>query len=218
MGIGTKRGIELFKRCGALLEGHFRLTNGNDGTHYVAKDVLRDTDQEALEEICRGIAEDFKIMDVDTVVGPESGAVKYAEYVAKFLSVLTGRKIKAVRARKVPDGKKEFFIAEEDLPEIRHKDILVVEDVFTTGLSAARVVSFLRKHDIKSVKVGGVWNRGNVTAEDLGVGVFISQIAQSYPTFEPGDDCPGCQEEILYDLKFGHGKDLVGKHPLAQEN
>ncbi|MBT3356444.1 hypothetical protein HN784_01700 [bacterium] len=215
MGIGNERGIELFKRAGALKEGHFRLTNGNDGIHYVAKDLLRENDDDAMREICMGIAQDFANFKIDTVIGPESGAVKYAQYTAMFLSELTGRKVVAIRARKSNDGQKQFYIDEQDLRWVLCRDILIAEDIFTTGKSAAKVVDLSTACGGNVVGVGGVWNRGAVTAEDLGVEVFIAQINRQYPTFEPGEDCPGCRNKVLYDMQFGHGKSLVGTHPLA---
>jgi len=88
MGIETERGVELFTRAEALIEGHFRLQIGMDGIHYVAKDLLRINDDAAMQEICWGIANDFVSFKIDAVVGPARGAVKYAFYVALFLSEL----------------------------------------------------------------------------------------------------------------------------------
>lgn len=210
MGIGNKRGLELFTRAGALLDGHFRLQSGKDGINYVAKDLLRENDDEAMREICLGIADDFAGYNIETVVGPESGAVKYAEYVAEFLSKMTGKKVVAVRARKCDGGEKKFYFTEDDIQyHIHNRRVLIVEDVFTTGESAAKVVKLTEEHFGIVVAVGGVWNRGAVTAVDLGVVVFISQINQQYPTFEPGETCPGCCSKIPYDLKWGHGKNLI---------
>lgn len=217
MGIGNERGIELFRRAGALLKGHFRLQSGMDSLHYVAKDLLRENDDEAMREICRGIAEDFVTFAIDTVVGPESGAVKYAEYVAEYLSGMTGKKVVAVRARKKAGELKMFHIASEDLQYIKNKRVLVVEDVFTTGESARKVVDLVCFCDGIVAGVGGVWNRGGVTAKDLGVNFLICQINESFPSYEPGkESCPGCEQEIPYDLKWGHGKTLIGEHYLAK--
>ncbi len=214
--VGNVRGIELFKRAGALLFGHFRLQSGRDGVVYVAKDLLWQNDPEAMNEICLGIAKDFVLYNIEAVVGPESGAVEYARLVAENLTRLTVYDVISVRARKT--GDKQFYIAEEDVALIKDKRVLVIEDVFTTGESVSKVITLLRRIGCLVNWVGGVWNRGGVTAENLKVGVLISQIDKQYPTFEPGEEtCPGCKEKIPYDLKFGHGKNLVGHHPLAVE-
>jgi orotate phosphoribosyltransferase len=214
MSVGNQRGIELFKRAGALLFGHFRLQSGRDGVVYVAKDLLWQNDPEAMKEICLEIAKDFVLYNIEAVVGPESGAVEYAKLVAENLARLTSSNIVSVRARKTEN--KQFYIADEDLPLIKNKRVLVIEDVFTTGESVSKVIALLRKIGCLVNWVGGVWNRGGVTAKNLKVGVLISQIDKQYPTFEPGEEtCPGCKEKILYDLEFGHGKKLVGTHPLA---
>jgi len=89
-----------------------------------------------------------------------------------MLQELTGRKIVDVVAKKTNDGKKQFFIEWVDLFKVQGRKSLVVEDIFTTGQSAARVVNFLKENGSEVVGVGGVWNRGGVTAEDLGVNVF----------------------------------------------
>ncbi len=212
MGIRNKRGIKLFEESGALINGHFRLQGGRDSLCYVAKELLC---EQSMIEICNGIAEDFMPLTIDTVVGPENGAVKYAEYTTMHLARISKRPIAMVRARKVPDGKKLFYIADEDMQHIVNKKILVVEDVFTTGENAAKVIALIRSCNGIVIGVGGVWNRGNVTARDLGVDIFISQINEQYPSYEPGEPCPGCREKIPYNMEWGHGKNLVGKHPLA---
>lgn len=217
MSISNERGKALFRRAGAFKEGHFRLQSGKDGLHYIAKDLLWQNDDSAMLEICREIAEDFAKYEIETVVGPESGAVKYAHYVAHYLSKITDKKVVSVRAIKCGENGKQFRFDDQDLPNIYGKKILIVEDVFTTGESALKVVTLVFKYSGNVVGVGGVWNRGGVTAKDLGVEVFISQINEQFSTFEPGPEtCPGCRDEIPYDLNFGHGKDLVGKHPLAK--
>lgn len=152
------------------------------------------------------------------MVGPESGAVKYAQYVAFFLSEFlpTNKEVKAIRARKCDGPGKNFYLAAKDIQLINGKRTLVVEDVFTTGESAAKVVAMVRLHNANVFGVGGVWNRGGVTAKDLGVDVFISQINQQYPTFEQGEKtCPACCDKIPYNMTFGHAKKLIGENPLA---
>ncbi len=206
MGIGNKRGIELFEESGALLKGHFSLRNQRDALIYIAKDLLCKNNSKALEEICLGIAQDFVLYSIGTVVGLESGAVKYARLAAESLSRLTDAKVVSVSARKTVDGK--FYIDEKDPKHVKGKRVLVIEDVITTGKSVSEVIALLRSLDALVNWVGGVWNRGGVTAQKLKIGVLISQINEQYPTYQPGENCPGCKAKIPYDLKFGHGKHL----------
>ncbi|MFA5994233.1 MAG: phosphoribosyltransferase family protein [Parcubacteria group bacterium] len=214
MGIGNERGIALFEGAGALLHGHFRLQGGADSLYYVAKDLLWQNDEAAMEEICRGIAEDFASYNIEIIIGPENGAIKYAECTAKILSEITGRPVQFIRARKCQGGGKQFYIDLGDLRHVRGKRTLVVEDVFSTGESAAKVVALARTHHMYVVAVGGVWKRGKVTAADLGVKKFIVQIDQQYPTYTPGEECPACRLKIHYDMRWGHAKNLVND-PLA---
>ncbi|MEI7890965.1 MAG: phosphoribosyltransferase family protein [bacterium] len=217
MTIGNKRGMELFKRAGALLEGHFRLQSGKDGIHYIAKDLLWQNDYAAMGEICDSIATDFFPEDIDAVVGPESGAVKYAQFVAEALSLMDRQLVYAVKAKKCLIGEKKFFIEKDDLDLIVGKRVLIVEDVLTTGESVAKVVSLVSKLGGVVIGVGAVWNRGGVTARDLGVPLLISQITEQFPTFDPGITCPGCCAEIPYDLKWGHGKNIVYTEMILPE-
>jgi len=217
MGIGNERGIEIFKRAKALLKGHYRLNGGMDGLEYVAKGLIWENDPEGGREICQGISDDVidKEFEIDTIVGPWSGAIPYADCTAEILSRTMGKKITSVHALKCEDGK-NFYFREEDLVHISGKRILVIEDVFTSGGSCARTVVAIRHSGGIVVAVEGVWNRGGVSAEDIGVENFGAQITHNIPTFEPGEEtCRGCREKIPYDMNLGHGKTLVGKHPLA---
>ena len=66
--------VELFKERGALLEGHFRLTSGQHSNRYVqCARVLMYPD--LAEKLGQRIADKFRDLDPDLVVGPAIGGI-----------------------------------------------------------------------------------------------------------------------------------------------
>jgi len=222
MPIGNARGKQIFREAGALIKGHFRLNGGLDGLEYVAKgELLKPGNEKYFEEICRNIAEDLSPFRLETIVGPRSGAVPYAKRVAEILTEMTGKKVEAVYAEKAQDGSKNFFIRKEDEQHIYGERCGLVEDVATSKVngSGSRVVSAMRKSGGQVIVESVIWNRGEVTGDDVGVSNFISQINIPIPSYIPDPEgvgeCPGCREGQRYHGELGHGKNLPADHPLS---
>lgn len=97
-----------------------------------------------------------------------------------------------------------FIIKRGQEKFITGKNIFIVEDVLTTGNSVKKVVEAVEKLGGNIVGVGALCNRGNVTAEFLGVPVLKALMDVSLETF-PGDDCPLCKKQIPINTKVGHG-------------
>lgn len=124
--------LELFKKSGAYLEGHFLLTPGLHSKAYVEKFTVLQHPR-YCDALCEGIAEKFKDEKIDVVVGPAIGGILLAYSVARALGV---RGIFLERE----DGKlklrRGFAIGERER-------VLLVEDVVTTGSSVFEMLETL---------------------------------------------------------------------------
>jgi orotate phosphoribosyltransferase len=93
---------------------------------------------------------------------------------------------------------------------ITDQNVVVVEDVLTTGRSAKATVEAVKKIEGNVVMVAAVCNRGGVTAEMLGVPYLHSAVNVNFETFDP-DNCPLCKMLVPINTEFGHGKAFLEK-------
>ena len=128
----------LFRRSGALREGHFLLKSGRHSDRYLEKFlVLQDT--HATSELCafwaRAYRDDDGVASVDLVAGPTTGGV--------ILAFETGRQLgtRAIFAEEVRSAegavRREFRRGFEIANGER---VLLVDDILTTGGSLLAMI------------------------------------------------------------------------------
>ncbi len=141
--------LEIFRRTGALLEGHFLFASGRHGRQFLqAARVLQYPHH--TEALCRALAERFQGAGTELVVGPATGGIVLAYETARHLRCRA-----AFTEKDGPDAmalKRGFA-----LPEGTR--VLVVEDVTTTGGSIAKSVAHLRERGASIVGVGVLVDR-----------------------------------------------------------
>lgn len=122
---------ELFRRSGALREGHFQLKSGRHSSAYVEKFLVLQ-DPAATGELCAFWAAEHRGEDgrtaVDVVAGPTTGGVILAFETARQLGA------RGIFAEEVRGGdgamRREFRRGFRISPGER---VLLVDDIFTTG-------------------------------------------------------------------------------------
>ena len=174
--------VELFKERGALLEGHFRLTSGLHSNRYVqCARVLMYPD--LAEKLGQRIADKFRDLDPDLVVGPAIGGIVIAQEVWRALGV---RAIFSEREEGKMTLRRGFEIE-------KGERVLVVEDVVTTGGSTKEVINMVEGYGGVVVGVGSLVDRHS---GELDFGVpFHPLLKLDIETYAP-DDCPLCREGI----------------------
>ncbi len=169
----------VLKKTGALMEGHYLLSSGLHSPIYWEK--FRILEKPADTEIlCKLIASHFKNNKVDLVAGPTVGGIIIAYEVARQLGV---RGIYAERGREGRVFRRGFTITKGD-------NVLVVDDVLTTGSSIQEMLSVVNNTGGNVVGVGVLVNRASAPP-DFGV-PFFSCFKLAAPTFRP-EDCPLCK-------------------------
>ncbi len=129
---------ELFRRSGALREGHFLLKSGRHSDRYLEKFLVLQ-DAAATSELCGFWARRYRDEDgrpiVDLVAGPTTGGVILAFETARQLGT------RGIFAEEVtaPDGSKrrEFRRGFAIAPGER---VLLVDDILTTGGSLLAMI------------------------------------------------------------------------------
>ncbi len=77
--------LNIFKKTGALLTGHFLLTSGRHSDRYFqCAKVLQYP--EYTEMLCKMIADNFRNAEIDTVIAPAIGGLVVGQEVARQLN------------------------------------------------------------------------------------------------------------------------------------
>jgi orotate phosphoribosyltransferase len=174
--------LEIFKKTGALLHGHFLLTSGRHSDKYFqCAKVLQYP--EYTEQVCKIIADHFKDYEIDTVISPAMGGIIVGQEVARQLNK---KSIFAEREDKKLTLRRGFSIEPGE-------KILVCEDVVTTGGSVFEVIDILKEQGGEVVGVGFIVDRSNGKVE-FGY-PQKSTMKMEVISYTP-EECPLCKENI----------------------
>jgi len=168
-----------FRSCGALLEGHFKLSSGRHSGHYLqCARVLMNPARAArlAQAVVAGIPAHI-IEQIDTVVSPAMGGLIIGHEVGRAL------KRDAIFLER-PEG--VFHLRRGFALEPGAK-VLMVEDVVTTGLSSREAIAAVAKEGGEVIAECSLIDRSEGTA-DLGV-PFYPLAAFNFPTYAE-DDIP----------------------------
>lgn len=211
--LSEKDALQLLFDAGAVLtDSHFVYTSGKHGTAYVNKDAVYPHTQ-ITSSLCRAIAEQFVDDSVEAVIAPAVGGVILSQWVAYHLeritSCVTGREVFGVYAEKAESG--DTFIIKRGYDKfVAGKNVLVVEDVLTTGGSAKKVVEATRILGGNIVGLGVLCNRGGITANDLGVPALFSLTSVPLDAYDEAK-CPLCADDVPINTDVGKGKEYMAR-------
>ena len=142
--------IDVFKETGALLDGHFILTSGRHSSSYFqCARVLQHP--QYLTHFAEMIAEHFNKEKIDAVISPAIGGVVLGTEVGRILNIRT---IFAERKDGDMCIRRGFKIESGE-------NILIVEDVITTGGSVIEVMDQVINHKGVISGVGVMVDRSN---------------------------------------------------------
>lgn len=185
----------IFRDAGAYRDGHFKLKSGRHADRYVEKFAVLQWPAR-VTELCRLMSDRAwspgGVPAVDVVIGPTTGGVILAYEVARQLGVrgIFAEGVTAADGTTTRELRRGF--------EIRPGEkVLLVDDVVTTGASLAEMVPLIET-------AGGELLLAIVLVDRTGeLSSVTSPVSQqtyraealwslSLPTYEAGDDCPGC--------------------------
>lgn len=196
--------IQILKNLNAVItDDHFVYTSGKHGEVYINKDALYPHTAE-VSQVGKMFAEKYKDQDIDVVVGPALGGIILSTWIAYHLSQLKGKEVLGVYTEK-DVNKNQIFTRNYD-KLVAGKNVLVIEDLTTTGGSVKKVVDTVKQAGGTVVSVCVMVNRNpeEVNAEMMGapfdaLGVLL---AAAYDEAE----CPFCKEGRPVNTNVGHGR------------
>ena len=172
--------LDLFRKSGALLEGHFRLTSGLHSPGYLqCALVLQHPD--AAGQLAAAIAARARDLRPTVVLSPALGGIVIGQEVGRALGA---RAIFAERQDGSLTLRRGFMIGESDR-------VLVVEDVLTTGGSTRETMDVARAAGAVVVGACAIVDRsGGKQGLDV---PFRALLPMDVTTYAP-DACPLCQQ------------------------
>jgi orotate phosphoribosyltransferase len=196
--------ISILKKVQAVLtDGHFVYTSGKHGSVYVNKDAVYPHTKES-SQIGKLFAERFKDKNIDVVAAPALGGIILSQWTAYHLSKLKKKEVLGVYTEKTADNNQIFTRGYDKL--VKGKNVLVIEDLTTTGGSVRKVVDTVKATGGRIVGIGVMINRDpkNVTSEVVG-GPFVSLGILKAEAFDE-KKCPLCKKGIPININVGHGR------------
>ncbi len=171
--LSYKESLKILKETNALLEGHFILSSGLHSKQYVQCAKLLSHPKKA-ESICSSLRDKIKenFSKIDVVISPAVGGIVIGYEIARQLGA---EAIFAERVNKKMTLRRGFTISE-------NANVLIVEDVITTGKSAMECSNLVTENKAKLVGYACIIDRSNDNL--LIKEKIISQVKLNIETFE----------------------------------
>jgi orotate phosphoribosyltransferase len=174
--------LALFRRSGALLEGHFRLSSGLHSPAYLQCALVLQQPRDA-EAIGAALGAKVRAFGATAVLSPALGGIVIGQEVARALDV---RALFAERQDGTLTLRRGFALASEDR-------VLVVEDVVTTAGSTRETIAVARHHGATVVGACSIVDRSNGTH---GLELpYAALLPMNLPTYQESE-CPLCKQGV----------------------
>jgi orotate phosphoribosyltransferase len=196
--------VDILKKVGAVItDNHFVYTSGKHGSVYVNKDALYPHTKES-SKVGKLFAEKFKNKGIDVVAAPALGGIILSQWTAYHLSKLKGKEVLGVYTEKTSDKKMMFTRGYDKL--VKGKNVLVIEDLTTTGGSVKKVVDTVKAAGGKVVAVCVMVNRDPENVNSKLVGAPFSALGILKASAFNEAECELCKKNIPINTDVGHGR------------
>jgi len=164
--------LVLFRKTGALLDGHFVLRSGLHSREYFQCALLLQH-AEIAAKVCGWLADKLREFDCDTVISPALGGIIVGQEVARSL------------------GKRHIFVEKEEGKLVLRRGFkigngekfIVVEDVVTRGGRVQETIEIVRAHGGTVAAVGVIVDRSGKDKPNFG-SPFVSLVEMNMETFD----------------------------------
>src|SRR5213595_143223 len=164
--------LALFRKTGALLDGHFILRSGLHSREYFQCALLLQ-DTEIAAKVCGWLADKLREFDCDTVISPALGGIIVGQEVGRSL------------------GKRHIFVEKDEGKLVlrrgfqisRGEKFVVVEDVVTRGGRVQKTIKIVRGHKGMVSAIGVIVDRSGTQKPNFGC-PFVSLMEMNMETFE----------------------------------
>lgn len=199
--------LTILEKVGAIITGdHFVYTSGLHGAVYINKDALYPHTEET-SQVGMLFAKKAESLDIEIVVGPALGGIILSTWTAYHLSSLKHTEILGIYTEK-DENKNQVFTRNYD-KYVKDKNVLVIEDLTTTGGSVKKVVDAVRTAGGRVVTVIVMVNRSPKTVNGDTVGASFMALGELPVETWPEEKCPLCKNGVPINTTVGHGKKFL---------
>jgi orotate phosphoribosyltransferase len=206
--------LTILKKVHAVLtDDHFVYTSGKHGSVYINKDAVY-PHTESASAIGKLFADTFRTKNIQVVVAPAIGGTILSQWTAFHLSKITKREVLSAYTEK--DSGQHTSAAESNQvlrrgydAIVKGKQVLVIEDLTTTGISVKKVVDAVRAAGGSVVAVCVMVNRDPLHVTSESVGAPFSSLAVLEADAVEAKDCPLCKKGVPINTSVGHGKKFL---------
>lgn len=197
---------DILTQVGALyLNDHFVGTSGRHLEGYINKDALY-PHTNLTSEVCNLFAEKHKHLPIDVIAGPALGGIILSQWTAHHLSQMTGKEILSVYTEKKND-ELQFTRGYNKL--VQGKNVLVVEDLTTTGGSLQKVITEVQKAGGHVTAATVMVNKDPELVNEQTFGVPFSALGEVRINSYEESECLLCQKGVPVNTSVGHGAKFV---------
>jgi orotate phosphoribosyltransferase len=171
--LSLKESLKILKETKALIEGHFILSSGLHSPKYVQCAQLMSKPSQATQ-ICHSLVKKIKseFDNIDLILSPAMGGIVVGYEIGKLLGV---ESIFSERVNGEFQLRRDFKIKQDT-------NVLIVEDVITTGKSSIECSKLVTVNKANIVGYACIIDRSNGKSEINDK--IISQIELNIPTYK----------------------------------
>jgi orotate phosphoribosyltransferase len=172
--LSLKKSLNILKKTNALLEGHFVLSSGLHSSKYIQCAKLLSYPHLA-DKICISLAKKIKkkFKKIDLILAPAMGGVIIGYEIGKILRKET---IFCERVKGKFELRRGFKIN-------KGLNVLIIEDVITTGKSSMECVKIIKKSKAKLIGFASIIDRSTKKSLKIKKNKIVSHLKLSVPTY-----------------------------------
>jgi len=173
--LSLKKSLNILKKTNALLEGHFVLSSGLHSSKYIQCAKLLSYPHLA-DKICKSLANKIKnnFGKIDVILAPAMGGIIIGYEIGKLL------KKETIFCERV-NGK---FMLRRGFKIQKGFNVLIIEDVITTGKSSMECVKLIKKSKAKLIGFASIIDRSTKKSLKIKRKKIISHLKISVPTYK----------------------------------
>ncbi len=170
--LSYKESLKILKETNALLEGHFILSSGLHSPQYIQCAQLLSKPWHALK-ICTSLSKKIKkeFKKIDLILSPAIGGIVVGYEIGRILNIET------IFCERVNND----FMLRRDFNIVKNSNILIIEDVITTGKSSLECSKLAEDANANILGYACIIDRSNGNSEIKQK--IISQIEINIPTY-----------------------------------
>ena len=173
--LSSKNSLKVLRKTNALLEGHFVLTSGLHSAKYIQCAKLL-SQPKLSNKFCKSLSLKIKksFKKIDLILSPALGGIIIGYEIGRILGIET------IFAERI-NGK---FVLRRGFTIKKKSNVLIIEDVITTGGSSLECAYLAKKLNAKIIGFAALIDRSNKNSLKIKRKKIVSQIKIDVPTYK----------------------------------